>query len=83
MLGLAGVTARDTSVAGVTVRVVDPERPPDVAVMVVEPAFTEVASPMDPDAMLMVATEAADELQVADVVRSCVVPSEYVPVAAN
>jgi hypothetical protein len=83
MLGLAGVTARDTSVAGVTVRVVDPERPPDVAVMVVEPAVTEVASPLDPDALLMVATAAAEEPQVTVVVRFCVVPSEYVPVAVN
>jgi hypothetical protein len=83
MLGLVGVTAMDTSVAEVTVSVVDPDIPPDVAVIVVEPAVAEVASPLDPAALLMAATAAADEFQVTSVVRSCVVLSEYVPVAVN
>ncbi len=39
MLVLAGVTERDTSVALVTVRVVEPAVSPDVAVIVVLPAF--------------------------------------------
>ncbi len=76
MLGLAGVTAMDTSVAGVTVMVVEPVVPPEVAVIVVEPAATEVASPFEPAALLIVATAVADELQVTAVVRFCVVPSE-------
>ena len=76
MLGLAGVTAMDTSVAVVTVSVVDPDIPPDVAVTVVEPAAAEVANPLEPAALLIVAAPVFDELQVAAVVRSCVVPSE-------
>jgi hypothetical protein len=83
MLGLAGVIAMDTSVAGVTVNVVDPDLLPNVAVIVVEPAVTDVARPLEPDALLMVATPAVNEFQVTDVVRFCVVLSEYVPVAVN
>jgi hypothetical protein len=85
MLGLVGVTVIDTSVAGVTVSVVDPDILPHVAVIVVEPAAAEVASPLvlEPAALLMAATPAADEFQVASVVRSCVVLSENVPVAVN
>jgi hypothetical protein len=66
----------DTSVAGVTVRVVEPDILPDVAVIVVEPVATGVANPLKPAALLMVATAAADELQVTAVVRFCVVLSE-------
>ena len=71
MLGLAGVTARDTSVAGVTVRVADPAVLPDVAVIVVVPAATEVARPFEPAALLIDATAVLDELQItaADAVR--------------
>ena len=50
--------------------------PEDVAVMVVVPADTAVAFPLEPASLLIVATEAADELQVTAVVRSCVVLSE-------
>ncbi len=70
------MTAIDTSVAGVTVSVVDPDMLPDVAVTVVEPAATDVARPFEPVALLIVATPALDELQVTAVVRFCVVPSE-------
>jgi hypothetical protein len=83
MLGLVGVTAMDTSVAGVTVSVVDPDMLPDVAVIVVEPAAAEVATPSVPAALLIAATAIADEFQITDAVRSCVVLSENVPVAAN
>jgi hypothetical protein len=76
MLGVAGVIARDTSVAGVTVRVVDPDILPDVAKIVVEPTATDVANPLEPAALLMAATPAADEFQVTAVVRFCVVLSE-------
>jgi hypothetical protein len=83
MLGAAGVIAMDTSVAGVTVSAVDPDVLPNVAVIVVEPEDADVASPLETAALLMTATPAADEFQVTDAVRSCVVLSEYVPVAAN
>jgi hypothetical protein len=83
MLGLAGVIAMDTSVAAVTVSVVDPDMLPSVAVIVVEPGVSDVARPLEPPALLMVATPAVNEFQVTDVVRFCVVPSEYVPVAVN
>ena len=76
MLGLAGVTEIDKSVAEVTVKVVVPEITPDVAEIVVEPAATEVANPLVPAALLMDATDVLDEFQVAPVVRLCVVPSE-------
>jgi hypothetical protein len=76
MLGLFGVTARDTSVAGVTVSVVDPETLPDAALIVVEPAAAEVATPLEPAALLIVAIPVAEELQVTVFVKSCVVLSE-------
>jgi hypothetical protein len=69
MLGLVGVIVMDTSVAEVTVSMVDPDLLPDVAVIVVEPAATGVAKPLEPAALLMVATPAVDEFQVTDVVR--------------
>jgi len=78
-LGLAGVTAMEDRVARVTVRVVLPEIAPEVAVMVEVPAATAVARPL----LLTVATDVLDELQVTCVVISWLVPSEYVPVAAN
>jgi hypothetical protein len=81
MLGLVGVTVMDTSVAEVTVSVDDPDILPDTAVIVVEPAATAVASPLEPAELLTAATAAAEELQITDVVRSCVVLSENVPVA--
>ncbi len=83
MLGLTGVIAMDTSVAAVTVRVVDPETLPDAAVIVVEPGATDVASPWEPAALLTAATAVLDELHATEVVRFCVVPSVYVPVAVN
>jgi hypothetical protein len=60
----------ETSVAGVTVKPVDPLMLPEVAVTVAEPGATAVANPA-----VTVATEAADELQVAELVKFCVVPS--------
>jgi hypothetical protein len=66
----------DKSVACVTVRVVDPDMLPDAAVIVVDPVAAAVADPLDPAALLIVATPVLDELQVTAVVRSCVVLSE-------
>ena len=65
----------DTSVAKVTVRVVDFDMLPDVAVIVVDPETTGVANPLEPTALLMFATPVL-ELQVTAVVRFCVVLSE-------
>jgi len=83
MLGLAGVTAMDWSVAAVTFRVVEPETAPEVAVMVVEPTARAVAKPFEPAALLMAALAASEELQATEVVRSWVVLSENVPVAMH
>src|SRR5215510_1342307 len=83
MLGLAGVTSIDTRVAAVTVSVVEPETAPDVAVIVVGPRALAVARPSDPPAFEIVATAVSEDDQVTAVVRSCVVASVYVPVAAN
>ena len=80
---MVGWMAKETSVAGVTARVVVSETPPRVAVMVVVPTATEVALPLLPSALLTVATEAVEELQLTDPVRSWVVLSEKVPVALN
>ena len=79
MLGLAGVTAMEDRVAEVTVRVVFPETLPEVAVMVAVPAATGMARPL----LLTVATDVLEEAQVTWLVISWLVPSEYVPEAAN
>jgi hypothetical protein len=76
MLGLFGVTARDTSVAGVTDSVVDPDTLPNAAVIVVAPAAAEVATPLEPAALLITAMLVDDELQATAFVKSCVVLSE-------
>ncbi len=83
--GSAGVTSIDTSTAGVTASVVDPDTllPEWVASIVVTPTDALLASPWLPPALLIVATCGDDELHVTDVVRSCVVWSLNVPVAAN
>lgn len=83
MLGLVGVTEMDTRVAGVTVRLVEPDMLPDVALIVVVPTAAEVAFPSDPGMLLMAATEAAEELHITDVVISCALLSEKMPVAVN
>ncbi len=76
MLELAGVIAIDKSVAEVTVRVVDPETFPEAAVILVVPAATDVARPLEPIALLIVATLVFDEDHATIVVRFCVDPSE-------
>ena len=76
MLGLVGVTAIDDSVAFVTVSVVAPETVPKAAVIVVEPTATDVANPLKPAALLIVATVPSRELHVTCDVISCVVASE-------
>ena len=56
-----------------------PEILPKVAMMVAVPTETPVASPL----LFTVATEALEEVQVTCVVIAKLVPSEYVPKAAN
>ena len=45
MLGLVGVTAMETSVAGVTVTIVDPDMFPDFAVILALPQCVAVMCP--------------------------------------
>ena len=63
--------------------VVVPEKPPDVAVIVVEPALTDVARPFVPEVLLMVATPVFEEFQVTDEETSWVVLSDNVAMAMN
>jgi hypothetical protein len=67
----------------VTVKLVEPVTVPDVAVIVVVPLPTAVANPLLPAVLLIVATPAADELQVTVVVTFWKVPSLNDPVAVN
>jgi hypothetical protein len=69
----------EDKVAEVTVRVVFPETLPKVAVIVVVPTETPVARPL----LFTVAADVLDELQTTWVVMLWLVPSEYVPEAAN
>jgi hypothetical protein len=78
IVGLTGVTVRETSVAVVTVRVVEAEREPDVPVMMVLPGLALEARP---PAGVILATVVTEELQLA--LRSRVLPSSNKPVAVN
>jgi hypothetical protein len=70
--GFAGVTAIDTGIAGVTVKVVLPVNPPEEALTWDVPCATPLARPPE----LMVATAVLEDTQVAELVRSRVDPSE-------
>ena len=72
ILEFVGVTPIETRVAAVTVREVDPDTLPEVAEIVTDPWLADVASPLDPKALLMLATVVLEELQVTDAVRFCV-----------
>ena len=76
ILRFVRLIAIDTSTAGVTVRIVDPDTLPDVAVIVVDPVAIAVVDPFEPAALLIVAMVVFDELQVTAVVKSCVELSE-------
>jgi len=78
---LLGVTRIDTSVGAAlkTVMLVDPATDPEVAVIVEEPVPVPEARPP----VVMTAIEEFDELHVAELVRSCVLPSLNVPIAVN
>lgn len=75
----AGATFTETATAGATVSVASPVTDPEVALMVTVPAALATAEPVT----LTLAVAGPDEIQVADCVRFCVVPSVYVPVAVN
>jgi hypothetical protein len=78
--GFAGVTAMEDRTDDATVKVVVPEIEPWVAVIVVLlPDCTPVASPDE----LMLATPGDEEVHETAPVKFCVLPSVYVPVAAN
>ena len=81
--GFVGVTCIDTSVAAVTVSVVEPVTPASVALIVVVPTFSAVARPCEPAAFEIVAIVTTDDAHVTCVVRFCVVASLNVPVAVN
>ena len=63
----------DTSAAEVTVTIVEPFMLSKVAEMEAVPVDPDVTSPCEPFALLIIATDAADELQVTAVVSSCMI----------
>ncbi len=72
MLGIDGVTAIETNAALVTVSVVLPDIfvEGSVAFIVVEPTDNDEASPWEPLALLMVATEPLEDIHIVDVVKT-------------
>src|ERR1700686_2862449 len=64
ILGLIDLTAIETNVTGVTVKVPGAEwMPPIAAVILLVPAATDVARPLEPAALLIVATEVVADAQ--------------------
>jgi hypothetical protein len=63
IVGLTGLTAMETSAAGVTVSRADPDTEPDVAVTLVDPVETLVTRPAVPAVLLTVATGPDDDVQ--------------------
>ena len=77
ILGVGGVTAIETNGWGDTVKVTEAEvMPPIAAVMLLVPAATEVARPLEPTALLIAATEVVAEAQVTWVLKFWVELSE-------
>jgi hypothetical protein len=79
MIVLAGVTVIDWSTALVTVTPREPTTPPVVAKALKVPVVWPVARPVE----LTTPTAGVCVDQITVEVRSCVVPSEYVPSAFN
>ena len=75
MVGRAGPTLIETSIAGVTVKLVEPLIDPEAAVIVLCPAATLEAWPMLGAVLLIVATAGAELLQLTELVMSRVLPS--------
>ena len=63
-------TVTGITLMSATVSVQNPKTFASVAVIIVLPVETEVASPWEPATLLMVATDGFDELQVDDAVMS-------------
>ena len=72
MLGFAGIRAIETSTAGVTVKLADPDTVPLAADIVTAPGLTPVARPWDAEALLIDATVASEEVHATEAVRSWV-----------
>lgn len=66
-----------------TVRAAAPDKPDTVAVTVVVPTAIALAFPFEPAALLMIAFDVSEELQVTIAVKSWVELFESVPVAMN
>ena len=79
MAAVAGLTVIDIRTGEVTVKVVEPEMDPEAAVIVVAPCLRLVANPP----LVTLAAAGALEDHVTELVKFCVVPSLYVPVAVN
>ena len=77
--GLVGVTAIETSDACVTVMAAVPLTDPTVAAIVLFPVLLPFTTPE----LMTLAVPGTDEIQAAEFVTSCLLPSEYVPVAVN
>jgi hypothetical protein len=71
IVGLAGVTAIDCSVAAVTVSKVEPTTDPDVALMLLVPTPAPVAKPP----VVIVAVPGVPEAHVTEFVKFCVLLS--------
>ena len=76
-----GVSAMDTSVALLTVRVAVSTFPEKTAEIVLVPGCAPVACPAVLTALLMVAAAEFEDVQFTTVVRSCVSPLAKVPIA--
>lgn len=83
IVGLCGLIAIDTSTAGFTTSSAVALIAPELMPIVVVPVPSVLASPPVPAVLLIVATVATVELQCPLCVRSCVLPSVYVPAAVN
>lgn len=78
-LAFVGVMSTMTKVAAVTLKLVEPDIPPMLAVIVVAPGLSVVASPV----LLTVAMFEFAELHATCAEISCFEPSLYRPVALN
>jgi len=75
IVGADGVTMIETKAAGVTVSMVEPLMDPELAVIIVCPVPTLVASPTLGAVLLIVATAGTELIQVTEPVRLRVLPS--------
>jgi hypothetical protein len=79
MEGLPGVTAIEVRTKEFTFNVSEALMAPRTAEILVDPPPKPLATP----AAVIPATDGWEEFHVTEVVRSCVLPSEYCPVATN